>query len=348
MKQIISTRNAGKLLLVIFMLTIVATTMMAGDTKISMKLWNRYTAGYKDGEFTKSEFALKRGYLRLEPTFSDKIKGRFNVDFFSDDDALDGAGIKLKYAYVDFKNYLPLPEHKISVGLIKNYFGTVYDWNYTTIEKALEDKEHVLASADYGIALYGYIPAGYGEYTISVTNGESYKRTGSDINVNPEYKGNVRVIVIPGVTLGGSILYENVAPDSSSEAMDNLAYAGVGHFAFGPVELWAEYLTNDCEDLTSAGFMAMTIFSLNDITGLDVDIIGRFDSWDLNTEIDDDAHSTAIAGLNWNIIRDAKNNPQVFIQFNWQRTMFENDAIDPVDTYMAQLRWSFSSTIIDE
>ncbi|MEJ2356368.1 MAG: hypothetical protein P8Y62_10840, partial [candidate division WOR-3 bacterium] len=135
-------------------LIVVTASLTAMETKVSMTLWNRYTADLTGGELNESVFSLERGYFRVEPTFNDKIKGRFNIDLFSDDDALDGAGLKLKYAYLDFSEVLPIPESKISAGLIKHYFGTIYDWEYISIQKALEDKEGVASSTDYGFALY--------------------------------------------------------------------------------------------------------------------------------------------------------------------------------------------------
>jgi len=176
------------------LLTVAPASLIGGETKVSMVLWNRYTAEVSGGEINESAFSLERGYFRVEPMFNDKIKGRFNIDLFSDDAALDGAGLKLKYAYLDFSEVLPIPESKISVGLIKHYFGTVYDWEYISIEKALEDKEGVASSTDYGFALYGYIPNGYGEYAISVLNGEGYKKIGDDLDKEPEIAANFSVI----------------------------------------------------------------------------------------------------------------------------------------------------------
>lgn len=117
-------------------------------TDMTVRVWNRYTAISHKGEITKSQFAVKRGYFRLEPKFSDDIYGRFNLDFFSDDDSPDGGGIKVQYAYLNFRNVLPVPKTELTAGLIKNRFGTIYQWDYWTITQALEDREDVIASAD--------------------------------------------------------------------------------------------------------------------------------------------------------------------------------------------------------
>lgn len=314
------------------------------ETKISMTIWNRATVKRESSEFTERYFSLERGYLRIEPKFTDKIRGRFNVDFFSDEDANNGAGLKLKYAYLDFKELIPIPQSKMTVGLIKNYFGTIYDWNYTTIQKALEDKEKICSSTDYGIALYGYLPQGYGEYALAVMNGEGYKKTDGDVNMNPKFQANLRVIPIPGVTIGGSVFYEDVPfiPDTS---MSNLTFAGVTHLVVGPLEAWGEYIYRDKEETVSHGFMVMPIFKLAKLTGADVDLVGRYDYWDKNKDVDDDGHSRVTAGLNWNILRDAKNKAVIMLQTNWERTMYEEEGKDPKDLYLIQLRWSYSNLL---
>jgi hypothetical protein len=303
-----------------------------------MTLWNRYTAELVDGELGESVFSLERGYFRIEPKFNDKVKGRFNVDFFSDEDGLDGAGLKLKYAYLDFSEVLPIPESKISVGLIKHYFGTIYDWEYLSIQKALEDKEKVASSTDYGLALYGYLPGGFGEYAVSLLNGEGYKKTGADVDKEPEIAANLRVIPIPGLTVGVSVLYE-------SDESDRLAYAGVAHFSKGAFELWGEYLASDMNDVTGSGFMVMPILKLKGMTGIDIDLLGRFDMWDGDTDIDDNGHMNITAGVNWNLIRNEKGSPMVFLQIQGERTMFEDETALDIDQLMLQLQWKFSNVL---
>ncbi len=323
------------------------------ETKISMELWNRYTTELNGSTVEESEFALKRGYLRLEPQFTDNIKGRFNIDLFSDDDGLDGAGLKLKYAYIDFSKII-IPEAKFTFGLMKNYFATIYDWDYTTIQKALEDKEKVIASTDYGMGIYGYIPNGFGEYSLQIINGEGYKKTGGDIDINPAFIGNLRIIPFAGFTIGGSAYYTKSGLLNKDELLDTtlndtttLSYAIVTKVAFGPFYIWGEYLSKNIDGDNAMGYMIMPVLQLGRIMPIDIDIIARYDSWDKNTESTsiDDSHQRITAGFNVNILRDAKNKPLLFLQTNWERTMYEDAAKDPKDIVMIQLRWKVSHKI---
>ncbi len=339
--------------LMILLFVTVFSSLSSMETKISMELWNRSTTELDGNTIEQNEFALKRGYLRLEPQFTDNIKGRFNIDLFSDEDGLDGAGLKLKYAYIDFNKIL-IPEAKFTFGLMKNYFATIYDWDYTTIQKALEDKEKVIASTDYGMGIYGYIPNGFGEYSVQIINGEGYKKTGGDIDINPAFIGNIRIIPFVGFTLGGSAYYSKKGLLNKDELLDTtlsdtttLSYAVVTKVAFGPFYIWGEYLSKNIDGDNAMGYMVMPVIKLGKIIPIDIDIIGRYDSWDKNTEATsiDDSHKRITVGFNLNILRDAKNAPLLLLQTNWERTMYEDITQDPKDLIMVQLRWKFSHKI---
>jgi hypothetical protein len=336
---------------IVLLLTFVLVVGLQAQTTLSMELWTRYSMTRTNSKTTQSTFSLERGYLRLDPTFSDKIKGRFNLDFFSSDKYNDGAGLKLKYAYVEFNQLVPIKYSKVVVGLDKTYFGTIYDWEYMTIEKALEDKEKIVSSADYGISLNGSIPNGFGEYAVALVNGEGYSKAGSKLNINPAPMVNLRLIPLSGVTFGGSMLYEKANfTDTIRTAYDKrLDYTGVLKLAYGPVDAWFEYLVQQYgvttrgvyNETKSQGFMIMPVVHL----GLAVDLVGRYDMWDKDTKTANDAYSRIIGGLNWNILRDAQGSPNLFIQANWQHTTFQNNTVKPTDEMMIQLRWKFSNTL---
>jgi hypothetical protein len=348
--------------LLIVILTVVAFGILNAETKLKMELWNRWTYQTIDGEVTKNEMALKRGYLRLEPKFSNNIKGRFNVDFFSDEDGLDGAGLKIKYAYLDFSNMLPIKDSKFTVGLMKTYFGTIYDWNYTTIDKDPSDKYKFVSSTDYGFGISGYLPNGFGTYALAAYNGEGYKKTGGDINKDLNFAANLRVTPITGITIGGSYMMktknDSEIDDGTGNMIDNpdreeySMIAGVGKFAFGPFSLLAQYLmkdknkpnVDDYEKVNTTALSFLPVFKVNN----NFDILARYDIYDPDTETDDDGYNTIVAGFNYHIMRDAKNNPKLFIQTNFQMKQYETEDSDDVSELMVQLRWIFSETINKE
>ena len=340
-----------KTLLTLILIAVVFGFLHA-ETNFKMELWNRWTYQMVDGDVTKNEMALKRGYFRLEPKFNDNIKGRFNLDFFSDDDAevADGAGLKIKYAYLDFKNILPIKESTLTIGLMKTYFGTIYEWTYPTIDGDPSDKYKFVSSTDFGFGVSGKIPNEFGSYNLAVYNGEGYKKVGDNINTDMNYAANLRITPIDGVTLGGSYMFRSV---NDSEADDREEYnlmVGIGKFAFGYFNLLAEYLYKvkslpnadpEEDDVITSVISIMPVYKIND----KIELLARYDIYDPNIDADDDVENTIIAGLNYYIMRDAKNKPKLFIQSNYQMNHYEDDNKEDESELLVQLRWIFSETI---
>lgn len=300
-------------------------------TTLEMTLWNRYTYETEGDETLTNAFSLERGYFRLNHKFTDKISGRFNLDFFSSDKDEDanGAGVKLKYAYLDFKELIPLSGSKVTFGLLKSYFGTIYDWEYVVPEKAPSDLYKFISSTDYGLAFHGDFPKEMGEYALSVVNGEGYKKAGGNVNTSPGVLANVRVNPISGITIGGSYFMHEKGEDKT----DFNAYSVVGRVAFDPVDVWLEYLSKDDDGEVGAGFMIMPIVKVMD----KLELVARYDMWDPDTDVDDDEETLIMGGLNYYV------NPTVALQLHYENISPEQG--DSTDKIMLQLNWKFSKTL---
>lgn len=343
--------------------------VIAGQTQFEAYNWMRYTMELEkendDYATQESQWALKRGYLRWKHKFTDRIDTRVNIDLFSSDDGRvdrvettkitdidstehtvikkvklkkNGADIKLKYAYVKL-GYL-IPQGDITVGLQKFYFGTIYEWKYMTIEKSLEDAEKVCASADYGVSLGGYLPQGYGTWRLQAVNGEGYKHTGGDVNTEPAYVADLRFIPIPGLTLGGSALYEN----TGSKPFKKRQWFSISpSFTSGPIDIWVNFLTGETGDkdkpTKKQGYMIFPSVKLTP----NFEVLARYDHWDPDTDKDDDGHNRYIAGFNYHLCKREKGKPGVMVQVNWQVKKKEAGGSEMEHKFMAQLRWEWAS-----
>lgn len=298
-----------------------------GQLQITVNSWLRYKAGTAPFE---NYLAIERGYLRLDCQLTEKIKSRVNLDVFSSDkeDYPDGAGLKLKYAYLKFDEIIP--EGKLTVGLHENYWGLIYTWGYPTIEKVLEEKEHVLKPADYGISFSQDFSEGLGEWQIGIYNGEGYTRTGYKVDPNPAISGNIRVIPIPGITFGGSTLYED------RRGARRLLTAGIGRVAFRPVDIWGEIIMTKIGKVTSIGGMIMPILTL----ASELELVGRLDYWNPDTEAEKDNRYRIIAGFNYYPVESGKDKPTMMIQMNWEGKKKDSELRHE---FLVQLRWEFTS-----
>ncbi len=365
-------------------LTLLPALLGAQELKISGEMWNRWTLEYGkvpadtsltvyNRGITKNFFSLERGYVGLEAKFSDTVKGRFTIDIFSSDILKDGAGLKLKYAYVDFANLIPIPDLTTSIGLQKVYFGSIYDWNYSLIGKAPSDEYKLANSADYGISLNGFIPAGWGEYALGIYNGEGYKNYGANLkdNIDPSFLANLRLTPFAGLTLGGSVMTNgNERHFKLADATENSAYNtqmladGIVRAAFGPLDIWAEYLYKDvthapafsAKDYSATCLSVFPTLKLKSLTGVDMDITGRYERWD-ETKLPDSKKKNLLnaytGGVNFNLMPDDSGNNAMQLQLNYVKkdydetvsgTDFANGKKDS-DTVTLQFKWRFAATV---
>ncbi len=383
----------------------------AVETKLSGEFWGRWineTAKRKNAssqytdKVVSNYLSLERGYFGLETKFSELTKARFTVDIFTTDKtheyiqdslqtvmpaepitstnkygSVDGAGIKIKYAYVDFGGLVPIPDLTLTTGMQKVYFGTIYDWNYTLIGKAPTDEYKVANSADLGVTLNGYLPQGFGEYAIGAYNGEGYKKVASGLkdNIDFAYLANLRLTPIPGVTLGGSYMSNTVGREKAldGEAL-NASYEeqqlmnGLLRLAYGPVDIWGEYISknvkfpnetssNKTKEYTATGMSIIPIISLKDLVKTDVQLVGRYDSWDESDRIAVDKSRSKLNamtfGANYNFLHDESAVPAMQLQLNYTTKAYDEDkshsdfADGKKDTSQInlQLKWRFANTI---
>ncbi len=389
-----------RIIILSLMLGALSLPMMGLQTTVAGEMWSRWTndnvkakdaSGKYVDKVSKNYFSLERGYFDLQTVFNPNTKARFTVDMFSTDAThqnstdkvtpidtlanatIDGAGLKLKYGFVDFANLTPIPEMNLTVGLQKVYFGTIYDWTYSLIGKAPTDEYKVVNSSDYGVTVNGYLPQGFGEYAIGAYNGEGYKKVGASLsdNISPAYLMNLRLTPITGVTVGGSYMSNTVGREKALKGdVLNKKYEeqalldGILRLAYGPADLWVEYISKDvkykndsAKDYKATGMMIMPTLSLAKFLPLNIQLIGRLDTWDESDRPETDlARSLLNAttfGINYNFLLDESANPGMQLQLNYTDKKYDEDKSNAAfadgmkdsSQIMLQLKWKFSSII---
>lgn len=250
---------------IITLVAVAATITLAlepGETELEHNGWFRYTNSATDWQITKpavSRFTLERGYLRFSHQWAPIFFTKMTVDIFSSDKYPEGATIRLKEAYADLG--LPfIKEFNLTAGLQKHYFGLIYSWDYTHPDKSLADDQGVCASADYGLTVNGFLPAGLGELQLGIYNGEGYKYAGKYLNTSPEFLANLRLTPLAGLMVGASVFtnardqahYKNDRKgrdntntyflNADTTNINRLAFAPMAKLSFGPVSILGEYI----------------------------------------------------------------------------------------------------------
>ena len=377
------------------------------ETKLSGEFWGRWIseiAKRKDSEgnyedkLVSNYLSLERGYLGLETKFSEQVKGRFTVDIFTTDKtyeyreyslvdstlsystksgSIDGAGLKIKYAYVDFGGLIPVKDMTLTAGMQKVYFGSIYDWSYTLIGKAPSDEHKVVSSSDLGITLNGYLPSGFGEYQLGIYNGEGYKKIGANLKENTDfaYLGNLRVTPITGFTIGGSYMINTVERDKKLDGeIINSSYEEqkltdiYTRLAYGPVDLTGEYIIKDVDfpnvkDInktqayTATGISIFPCLNLKAYLPYDLQLVGCYDIWDESDRVETDKARNKVTastiGVNYNFMPDETDNPAMQLQLNYTTKKYDEDnshsdyADGKKDSSQInlQLKWKFANTL---
>jgi len=347
----------SKVFFVLFALLVTLPYFLSAvETKYEMELWNRMTYIDDDSKTDPTtSFSVERGYFSIKPKLSENISGRFTLDLFSSDNDSNGAGLKMKYAYLDFKNLFHLPKSQLSIGLTKNYFATVYSWKYETIEKDPSDLWKFASSTDYGIVFSSSVPVAKLSYNFGIYNGEGYKKSGEKVNSEYAYLANLRIKPIEKLELGGSLSLNSKHDPNDELGEDNIehqsitSFAGIGKFKSNGVTLLGQYLgkrveldnVDDSQDVSSQAISVLGMYDLTTIANINLELVGRYDRYDPNTdnESKDDKTSLILFGTNYYLQKNIQ------IQANYSITSHEDDTKEDISVLMLQLRWSFANLL---
>jgi len=322
-------------------------------------------------------FYLTRSYITLKAKMHPAISAetvaeitRLGVDIPEEGDAkssgasITGGGYTLyiKYAYINFKIF---PFFQIAAGLhpTPTINSASAAWKYRYVATDFVDMWHpYMASADMGVAVHGNFPSDFGDYQLSVVNGEG----GMNLEVN-EYKAvEARVTLTPiqmvdamkgfeialfarydkddkldfglnqtDMTYGGWLNY-------AYEINDNMGI-NVGAGAFMGTytdETVADEDFQDVNYMTYSGWLKFRFYK-------GAALFARYDVNDPNTaNSEDDAFgyldetSLMIAGVSYEIHKSV----EIALDYqNWSYTAEDanEDVIDPDSYVFVHMQWSF-------
>lgn len=300
--------------------------------------WIRYTYDNPttpEVDENANYFSIERGYLRWK-TKTSPVSFSGTVDITSKANATASTDwqIRLKYAQADWT--LPrigewLPDVKLMLGLQKVYFGIVDLWEYPVIEKNLEEAEQKMNSAELGIGVHSLLPGGYGEFSLQVFNGNGYSNV-VEVNTNKALVGNLSLVPLPDIMLKGSYwMAEQPSGDTIGTQVVQDRYVGLIQVKYGPVTVVGEYLGTKDDQTTGLGYMGFAEFALTKT----VIVMGRYDYYDSDTDVDNNGHNRIIGGINWMV------SDQLLTQFNYQLKTYEDEERDSEDKIMLQFKISY-------
>jgi hypothetical protein len=345
-----------------------------GEVKTSGVMYINYIYDVDDLGKGKgfNRFDLERTYLTFESNIADKAKIKVTTDVYqnansvsfkaedgSKEDNTDaksvsvpsyytGWSVRLKNAYVDLDL---IPMTTIRAGMIGTpWIPTVEKaWGYRFVKPTLTDALKLFSSADMGAAVIVKIPDGYGEFMLAVLNGTGYSKPEDN-----KYKD-----IVPRITLtpfpqdailkglGVSGYYYLGKTASGDTSLDRTRLGAMLNFSYDFINIGGEFDTSKDQsldknsatvDTNGSGFSAFgevkfTKFLPAPLNNLGV--LARFDSWDPNTDTDDDGNSVILAGLTYNVVKNVR------AVLDLQQTSYQSADKDSTSQIMVQVEVKF-------
>lgn len=250
----------------------------------------------------------------------------------------------VKYGYVEFTK-IPLLSDinaKLITGLMKVYFGVVDTWEYPLIEKALEDRYHVVSSADLGCGITGYLPFDLGNYQVALYNGSGYKKLES--NVEKRYIASMTLVPIAGLYMRASYLKDITSNFGAVPSQHYSSTALVLGGATGPIEGWVEYLVKNDDSkyvqgsksgvaLGYAGFIKMDITDLFDVNFL-------YQEFDADTKVNNDEVQTFSTGINF-YVAGGKKGTIIALNYQLDNKKFATQDSERTNKWLVQTKWNY-------
>lgn len=331
-----------------------AASLQAAETKVGGRLFADWMMDLSNGADNANEFNVTRTYIDIKSKLSDYTSVRFTMDLRSIDDAdtdFHGYTMILKYGYLNWSPKFTQNRATLSFGLHPTPYIDMMNkiWGRRYIEKTAGDKYKYLTTSDLGASLAVDFGAGrkYGFGSISVFNGTSY----SDLNeLNKQKDFNAYVFLTPFVSsadFAGSQFQAQIytgtqnldfANDTTlkgnSSDYNRMLVSFGGTIAYqdifsvgGDANFYSEGQGQNTDDHKMT---AHSVFGTLYFGGLadessplrTLDIFGRIDLVDPNTDVSDDGNTLLIAGLECAPYKSVKTS------VNFRQTSYQDDTKD--------------------
>jgi hypothetical protein len=261
---------------------------------------------------TQNYFYFQRGYITMKYKFSDDIRARFTMDFDHTNrvalrgtdgrtiNANDGTRARIKYAYLEFINFLGISGVDAVFG---NYEQPGPQSYHNTIENSWLDRYYTYgySSAVTGAMLTYNLPSKWGYLRAAVANLNGYGYA-TDNNKAKNIISDLWILP-PGTGLsffGWTMLDYYLAGDN--EAKNTLYGGGVEYAIAKKLDIGTEidFTKNSVSEIKGTSYMGYVNY--NPMSNLM--LVAQAGMMDNNADVDDDEILMILGGVNYQIIED--------------------------------------------
>ncbi len=325
------------------LILVAAAALYGAKVKSGGTIFGYYSNTVSNPDTTKigyNEFRVSRAYLDLKAEFVEAKEGetppwQANARITYDVEPLNGfvkvtpdpadstppavsiSGVYmgfLKFAYGEIGGFRGMPGTLwFRIGQIPTpWTGNEESlWRLRFVAKVMTDEYKILNTADKGVGVEYQLPSGYGSFSAAYMNGEGFKS--SEKNEFKDMAGRVSVFPLAGMgnpALSGFGIhgYYHMGTPAEDELRNRMiggaSYAMGEKFGLMGSYLMAENGASD-EPTKVAGYSAWAWVDAGKLMGspYSFGFFGRYDSYDPDTEADDDATGLIIAGAYFNFAK---------------------------------------------
>ena len=326
--------------LTVFILFLGAASAQENNPKFSGLMFGDYfyNASSRNGaDKDLNGFQFRRIYITTDYTISDNFSTRFRLE--SDQIGLKGGntewGVMVKDAWLKWKDIFngsdlifgisPTPAFDVSEGA----------WGHRYLEKTIMDLNHIVSSRDLGIDLKGkFDQGGTIKYWVKIGNNSG---NAPEANKYKRFYGLLEFDPSPDflITLYGDYAsYPQVMDPSDNQLKNNSGFVGAAFLSYkqkGSFGLGAEgfianrqnqYAPDPTSALQSQNGSGVSLWAYVNFNPT-IQLVGRFDTFDPNSDVDKDGRNMILAGLQINPVKNVSITPNVEV-FTYQADAPEN------------------------
>jgi hypothetical protein len=286
-------------------LTGIATAPLAGQAptvSVGGVAYAQYVYQLKDTANHVNNFDVTRAYLNVLGTFAYGIKTRVTADIYRNADG--SLGYRLKYAFAswtprDGKSPLTFKLGQIHTPWID---WEEHLWDYRMQGQMAMERAGYVSSSDFGAGIDGMWGFDRLNFQLGVYNGENYNKAPGDQRKDLMGRASLRLLGSDeGGRDGGLRLTGYAQYGKPTGGGERQRYIGMLSYRSKALTLAAEFAAT--KDSVTAPIAAerkgrvLSFFGVWRVPKSKLQIIGRLDSTDPNTEADNDRTTRVIGGV---------------------------------------------------
>ncbi len=291
-------------------------------------------------------FQLRRIYITTDYDVSDNFTSRFRLE--ADQGEITNNGkitTMVKDAWLKWKNIFSGSDLVFGISPTPAFDVSEGAWGHRYLEKTIMDLNGIVSSRDLGVDLKGKLDEkGTAKYWVKIGNNSG---NSPEANKYKRFYGMLEFDPSPNFLVtfyGDYAAYPKIS--FGSEMKDNSAFVGAAFLNFrqkGSFSLGLEgymksrqnnTVNSDTTALASQNGFGISVWAYVNFNET-IQLVGRFDTVDPNTDMNNDGKSMLLAGLQFNPVKNVSVTPNVQV-FSYQKSGVDSDVVPRITLF-----WEF-------